>query len=672
MADRANLMNGERVISKKSLVNLLNHLNFQDKPITCHLGHRQGGKDISLNIMPQPTFGDYLVCLWPDEIRKEEILTMYRMDKVFIPDKDTAIEIAPDIRCITEKGLCIRLPESCLSSSSSIKTNRSFDEIRVRINQNSASVIGEITGLQNNTLTVIIKRIKHPDFRSFDTDSNINLAFVKSGKILFTGQYTIVDQKQSDDRFSVSLEPSTPVIHRFPPKKFRSSRYALNPTPDAVFFHPFTGKTTCMDVYDVSGAGFSVVEEDDAYLLLTGMVLHDIELRFAGAAVIRCSAQIVHRSVEKAERNDHLIRYGFAFTDMPLDHHLKLQSILHQRDNGNTRVCHPVDSDDLWDFFFETGFIYSKKYHAFTENKRNIKATYTKLYSQNPSIARHFIYQEKGKILGHMSMLRFYTNAWLIHHHAALKKSSIKAGLSVMNQVAWFCYNSMWLDECHMRYMFCYFRPENDFPNFFFNGFAEKLNDKKGCSTDTFAYYTFKKPTGKSDELPPDWKLEESTALDREDLAASYARNSGGLLIDAFDFKLESGSTKELDGRYRDAGFTKDRHLFSLRYKGDLMAVILVNLADIAINMSDLTSCVKIMVLDESSLPKDIVDQVLNRLSPLFDQKRFPVLIHPLSYADDRKIPYQKKYILWILNTRYSDHYFGYLDQVNALGAKKN
>jgi hypothetical protein len=77
--------------------------------------------------------------------------------------------------------------------------------------------------------------------------------------------------------------------------------------------------------------------------------------------------------------------------------------------------------DALWNFFFDTGFIYPEKYAFFQANKEAIKKTYERLYSQSPHVARHFICQEKGAILGHMAMVRFYENSWLIHHHAATR-----------------------------------------------------------------------------------------------------------------------------------------------------------------------------------------------------------------------------------------------------------
>jgi len=676
--------NGEKnVLLKKIIVNKLNLLNFFDKGIHCHMDQRGEKGDLTVNLKPLPSFGKYLVCLWPEELAGDADPATYRMKNISIPDTSSDINIVPEIRRLTSKGFCVRLPDQCEIKNHSFGDNSMFSDMKVRINQNNVSVACDIAELKDNTLAVSLSADSLFYFSHFDSSLKVNVAFVKEGEILFTGQYMIKKREDMHDKHQITLKPESQMINRFPPKKFRSNRENLKPSPDVIFTHPFTGRQITMVVRDLSGSGFSVNSGNDESLLLTGMVIRNMRLSFAGVFTLSCSAQVVHRRAEPAIRDNssadagqldenRTLVYGFALIDMPLTDHLKLQSIMQQCENNHFKVCNSLNPDELWHFFFETGFIYSKKYRSFIENKDLIRDTYIKLYSQKLDIARHFTYLEKGEILGHLSMLRFYENAWLIHHHAALKKSNIKAGLAVLNQVAKFSYNSIWLETCHMRYMFCYFRPENAFPDYFFNGFAERLNDKNGCSTDPFAYYSFKKPAEGGQNLPQGWKIGNSTPLDLEDLRSYYMKKSGGLMIDALDLSPDSTSPTELESAYQKAGLTREKHLLSLRYHGDLAAVILVNIADIAINMSDLTSSLTMMVLREDLLTRDILNTALMKLSAYFTQKRFPVLLYPLSYAKDQAIPFKKTYILWILATRYSDHYFEYLDHINMLGSGKH
>jgi hypothetical protein len=101
-----------------------------------------------------------------------------------------------------------------------------------------------------------------------------------------------------------------------------------------------------------------------------------------------------------------------------------------------------------------------------------------------------------------------------------------------------------------------------------------------------------------------------------------------------------------------------------LKRGGKLKAVILVDISDVGLNLADLTSNIKIIVVDSSELTKDILYLVLSRLSQKFEQDEIPVLVYPVSYVENNSIPYEKLYHLWALNMQYTDHYFKYLDEL--------
>jgi hypothetical protein len=46
------------------------------------------------------------------------------------------------------------------------------------------------------------------------------------------------------------------------------------------------------------------------------------------------------------------------------------------------------------------------------------------------------------------------------------------------------------------------------------------------------------------------------------------------------------------------------------------------------------------------------------------DLSEMPILIFPQSYADQEAIPYEKIYNLWVINIRFSDHYFEFVDRI--------
>ncbi len=94
------------------------------------------------------------------------------------------------------------------------------------------------------------------------------------------------------------------------------------------------------------------------------------------------------------------------------------------------------------------------------------------------------------------------------------------------------------------------------------------------------------------------------------------------------------------------------------------MAVIMVNVSDIGLNLSDLTSCIKVIIIDSVDFPGNVLTSVLSSVSDKTGRSEMPVLIYPAAYAEDNDIRYEKLYTLWALSMQYTDHYFRYLKRL--------
>jgi hypothetical protein len=358
------------------------------------------------------------------------------------------------------------------------------------------------------------------------------------------------------------------------------------------------------------------------------------------------------------------LRCGIAILDVPIEDHIKVLTLLHQVNDKNAHVCNRVNLDDLWKFFFETGFIYPGKYEFIEKNKAQIKQTYIKLYSGSPKIARHFIYQKSGRILGHVAMLRFYQRTWLIHHHAAIRSASNKSGLMVLNQIGLFANDSHRLHSLKMQYLGCFYQPTNKFPTRVFGGAKQSIDNSDGCSTDTFAYFHQKASHPIEANLPAAWRLRSVSTEDLLDLQSVYEKKGGGLMLRAMGLGVYADDFNELAADYRKIGLIRDRHLLALEKNGKLKAVIMVNLSDLGLNMSDLTNCITIFILNRTELFADIIHSISAQLVKQFKQPYLPVLLHPSTDAVALQIQFEKEYIFWALNTNYGDGYFRYIKRL--------
>jgi hypothetical protein len=116
---------------------------------------------------------------------------------------------------------------------------------------------------------------------------------------------------------------------------------------------------------------------------------------------------------------------------------------------------------------------------------------------------------------------------------------------------------------------------------------------------------------------------------------------------------------------YRRIGLKRDRHILALRHRDRLCALVVVDVADLGLNMSDLTSSVKIIVTNGKLLTYEIVKTALDSVSHYLELDDIPVLVYPQEAAEQVGIDYEKTYCMWVYDLhRNSDHYYKFLKRL--------
>ena len=657
-------LENRKPVSKNQLVNKLNFINFQDSTLLINFKHRNYHTRLTLMARPQPCLGDTLDCVWEKSEEGLQVLDFYEFQNILIPDIQNLIQVEPEIIRMDKKVIRLRLPDYGFEVSSRKVIRYGCQDIKAQLIQNSSLFSGTLVDFNACSLKIELKAAPPQTFEWINLESPVNLILSDHKETYYAGECKIIRQSAGRKSRVYILKPLVHEIQRFKHKEFRNQRYHLTPSPDVLFRHPFTNKMFDLKVVDLSGSGFAVEENQNNSVLLPGMILPALELSFANSFKIKCRAQVVYRKNIEAEKAGNWIKCGVALLDINIKDHVKLISILQQTQNGKSYFCNRVNLDELWNFFFETGFIYPDKYKHIQKNKHQIKATYKKLYNNESNIARHFIYQDNGRIMGHMAMLRYYKKTWLIHHHAARKSALNKAGLIVLDQIGRMGNNSHQLDSLHMDYLICYYRPENKFPSRVFGGAANSIHDPKGCSIDTFAYYRHQCNSDPVQHLPESWQIHPVSRVDLLELESFYQHVSGGLMLDAADLRPNHHRIDELSEEYKRLDLQRDRRLLALRQEGQLKAIFMVNLTDLGLNLSDLTNCIKVFVIDKKALSANILRAALDLLATKYQKANWPALLYPVAFADERGIAYEKCYNLWALSLQFTDQYFKYINRL--------
>ncbi len=646
----------EKRIRKKYLINALNYINFQDGTISINFKHPKYDSTMSFQAKPQPYLGNTLKCLWIGSL-PQQISKSYEFLNLLVSDGQKLIYVKPELIEIDKTGATFSLPSFCYSISSRKLQRYPCKDIRVEFIQNGAVFYGSLLDFNPTAFYVKIS-IKPPQtFNWIDAEAEAYIVFKNEQEVIYSGECRIIRQNFAHKMRIFVLEPVKNQIRRFSPKELRSSRYKLLPSPSAIFNHPILRRMINFKIEDLSGSGFSVSEYYNYSVLLPGMIIPKLEIEFAQDFKISCKAQVMYRKVYKTDDDEAHSKCGIAFLDMNIRDQGKLSNLLHQMTNKNAYVGNRVDLNALWKFFFDTSFVYPKKYAYISTNKERFKDVYEKLYIQNPNIARHFIYQNEGIIQGHISMLRVYENTWLFHHHAS-RTTSAKAGLVVLDQISRYVNDFYRLYSTHLDFIISYFRPKNRAPDHLFGNFTRQLNELKGCSIDSFAYFHFQKTFKSPKMAETDLSLSKTEPDDLVELQGFYEYKSGGLVLHALDLDPSAIDEDNLDKEYQIADFKRERRLLSLKKDGILKAVIMVNISDAGLNLSNLTNCIHVFCIDEDSLNRNTLYSALHVLSKYYDQDEIPVLLYPVSHADAQSIPYEKIYNLWVLNVPFSGERF--------------
>ncbi len=639
-------------IDLEDLVNTINHIHFTNKNIFVHLLHPKHNQEILVRAYPDSCTDEDLTCYWHhDEISGLKI-RQYRFLHLVIQKGPAMIMVPAEPRSISKECLMVRLPQkSCLVNRR--ETRRlACTEIAAELIQEGFTARGDLIDFSSSAFRVRLKVARSASFNWMNPEAKVSIRLSREGELLFAGDCRIIRQTAGLVEREMVLAPPCEPLKRFRKREIRSLRQKLAPAPTISFHHPLFRERVHVEIRDMSASGFSVVEKKNEGVLMPGLIIPGMTIHYAGVLNISCKGQVVNR---REEEDRHVS--GLVILDMDIESYSKLHQILSVSQDPHFAVSLEVDMDALWEFLFDTNFIYPKKYKLIQSYKERFKETYRKLYQETPSIARHITYEHNGKIYGHISMVRAFERTWLMHHHAARPMETKLPGFRVLRQIGLFTWGGCHMPEARMDYLMCYYRPDNTFPERVFGGVARSLANPQACSLDLFSYKMFKISSGDAD-LPAEWCLEETNSSDIWELEQFYGTCSGGLLLKAFGL----GQAKEAEGEslpetMHRLGFKRSWKSFALRYDDELKAAVIVNQSDLGVNLSELLNSITIIVIDPDDLSWDILSTAITKLAIEYDIDEIPLLTYPSTYLASLGVPFEKFYQFWVLNMGYADEY---------------
>jgi len=638
------------VWEKKKLINKLNYIHFMNDTVLLLLRHSQYDDSILITSRTEPCIDNALTCHW-DRKHRDFNLDNYHF-KYLIIQEDHSVILAPVVmREASDTNITIELPEKSYVLSTRRAQRYMCRDVTVELMQSGFSAMGQLIDFSPKAFRVRFNTETVPSFHCYNRSVPSIVKLSSNGTIYFSESCLFIRQKLDTTWREIVFSPISDHINRFQTKKIRNPRRQISPPMTATFQHPFFRKRMHRQIFDISITGFSVYDKVDEGILMPGMIIPELFINYAGILKMNCTAQVVYRRIEGENAC-----CGFAILDMNIISYSRLNQILSTNTDAHAHISTEVDMDALWELFFETGFIYPKKYKSIHSYREDFKETYRKLYREDSEIARHFTYEKNGKIYGHLSMVKAYENAWLIHHHAARPLENKLPGFQVLKNITLFSHGVCQFPSARMDYVMCYFRPDNTFPDRIFGGFSRKLNAPEACSLDLFSYLTYDTKTLQI-PLSEEWLLKESAPSEIQELEHFYRYHSGGLFLKVLLKRSDFPGGESIEKVSARHGFLRKWRIYSLIYRNNLSAILIANQSSLGINLSELLNSITIMVIDPEHLPWEYLFPAVEQISLLYQTDKIPLLVYPPVYVEANEIPCEKQYQLWILDANYINEF---------------
>jgi len=641
-------------IAQKKLINTINHIHFTEGRVWVHLRDPHYEEDLFVRAHPEPCTGKTITCRWP--ANNTANFECHSLLNLIIDDGMLAILVPIKLSEVDENYFTIDVPNTSYLLEK--RTARRFPchGVTAELNQSGFMASGRLLDFSPLAFRIKVTPSFGGSFHWLNPDETLVVSLYHDQQIVFSGSCRFINQTGNMSVKEIVVTPLVDQFKRFRGRKIRSPRTRLTPSSSISFDHPFFGEMVQRDLYDISVTGFSVHERDGECVLVPGMIVHKLNINYSGTMTIPCTAQVIYRQKEK----NGVFRCGLVILDMDIVNYGKLSNILGNVVDSHVHVSDEINMDALWKFFFETGFIYPKKYNLIYPYKDNLKETYRKLYQGNTEVAAHMTYQRNGQIYGHVSMVKAYERSWMVHHLAAMPVSGTRkhTGVPLLKQIIHYFEGFYRLPAFQMDYWICYYRPSTRFMDLFFGDFVRHLKNPQACSLDIFAYKDHP-TTPPRENLPDEWLLREYSDTDAPELEQFYRNHSGGLLLNVLCPEYQNDET--LEETYKRHGLVRKTKIYSLLHMQKLKAVLVVNQSDLGLNLSELLNGIKIIITDPVSMPWNVLSSAVSGLTDIYDINKIPLLIYPHSYLKDKDISYEKEYIMFTMDMQHGKEFLDYL-----------
>jgi hypothetical protein len=412
--------------------------------------------------------------------------------------------------------------------------------------------------------------------------------------------------------------------------------------------HPFfPGRPIEGQVFEISTSGLSCLMDRTPFPIIPGMRFPKARLQLPHKSEKELQFEVVHVNF-KSDGEVNQFKLGGEFVTANIELLKDVTSFTQELINSKVSDLKEEDLDLLWEFLFETNFIYQNKRRQIQNNSRDILETYRKLLSHDNSIVKKVVFKEESAIKGHVSAIRFFDSAWIIQHLNALKAEGTSAALSVVQGIVDFFYDRDSNYKASTHFVMSFYRPDNLYPSILFGETARRINDKQKCITLDFSFGIFTEPAEVTKSQ--DAEVSIDSHQDAEQLANLLIDQGHHMLLRALGMHKANPLDLEVSKDFSQIDLYRKRHL-TRASKDEVAVFALIECSSPGLNLSELTNSIFIFTNHpQTSLARGLAEKAIQIAAEQFFISRGinPVVMEPAGQTLAKNVNWSKIYTCWI------------------------
>lgn len=380
-------------------------------------------------------------------------------------------------------------------------------------------------------------------------------------------------------------------------------------------------------VQDLSTSRMSFTVDGPETPLIPGLVLNEIYIHIPpGDLHLKACLKVTHCAPAPEEGKTSV---SGEFLGMSIDLIKAVNRLRDRAMDSRLTEAKREDFDQLLEFFFESGFIYSGKRKQLQKYAASVRQTNMTLLQSGDALMKKVLFKENREIKGHISALRVFDRTWLVQHLTTHHATGTATSKAILNSIINFFLDSSANRKVGTSYVTCYYRPGNLYPEVLFGETQRTIANPDICGMADLEFCVSGSAdpgAGNEEGVDPAVACAEAQAADLVRLERLLIDQGRYFLIRAEGLTAEGLTQLAVSAEYEKLGLYRRRRVFAARRAGEEDGVYAVcNYASPGCNLSELTNSFRLYYPAGRTEPdKDVVNRLVKHVLASYRSSEMP------------------------------------------------